>query len=61
MDSIMAKILIDVPDMYKHLLDYNLIFVNMIEEMDIERKPQLPVLVITMYRTEKRNEQNLQV
>ena len=56
----MCKVLIDLPDMYKHLLDYNLIFVNMIEEMDIERKPQLPVLVITMYRTEKRNEQNLQ-
>ncbi|UVF62294.1 hypothetical protein [Nitrososphaeria virus YSH_462411] len=51
----LAKILIDVPDMYRYLNDYHLSFASIIEELDLERKPQVPIIVISLYRTEKRD------
>lgn len=53
MDSMLAKILIDLPDSFRHLIDSKLTFVSAVETLDAEKAPVVPIISLTFYRTEK--------
>lgn len=52
MDFILAKLLIEIPDVYKYLLDYKLTLIEVEESFDYE-PPAVPHLTLTFVRTEQ--------
>ena len=49
----LAKILIDLPECYRYLLDSKLTFIAGEEYISCETAPVVPTLSLTFYRTEK--------
>lgn len=53
MGFMLAKILIELPDSYKYLLDSKLTFISRVEHINCEVAPVVPTISLTFYRTEK--------
>ena len=51
----MAKLLVEVPDLYKYLLNYNLTLVEIEEKFDYEQ-PAIPHISLTFVRSDKNSE-----
>jgi hypothetical protein len=52
----MAKLLVDIPDLYKYLLNYNLTLVEVEEKFDYE-PPAIPQISLTFVRSDKNIEE----
>jgi hypothetical protein len=52
----LAKLLVEVPDLYKYLLKYNLTLVEIEEKFDYEQ-PAIPQISLTFVRSDKNDEE----